>query len=192
MEQKYTFFWRGKFSQWAKSIFEVNSIVYSCAEKFMMANKALLFKDYEIYGQIMANDNPKDHQELGRKVKNFNLDIWNSVARSIVYVGNYAKFTQNNDLLDLLLKTKGTTLVEASPIDPVWGVKLAEDNPLIKDSKNWKGKNWLGQVLTQVRDDIIDEENFACQKCLIYDCEAFPTLFDNSINEINWNICKRK
>ena len=37
------------------------------------------------------------------------------------------------------------------------GIKLGIDNPLIKDEKNWKGQNLLGQILTKVRDDLIKE-----------------------------------
>ena len=35
----------------------------------------------------------------------------------IVWRGNQAKFTQNPELLQLLLDTRGTTLAEASPTD---------------------------------------------------------------------------
>jgi ribA/ribD-fused uncharacterized protein len=67
------------------------------------------------------------------------------------------KFTQSEPLKEFLLFTKGTLLVEASPYDTIWGIGLAEGDPLIYDSKNWKGTNWLGEVLTDLRDDLLNE-----------------------------------
>ena len=66
----------------------------------------------------------------------------------------YLQFSQNSDLKAEILKTDGTVLVEASPRDRLWGIGLSAKNPKAKAKKNWRGKNWLGYVLTQVRDEI--------------------------------------
>ena len=151
---KYTFFWKSKLGQWNMMPFKDNQgVVYNCAEQYMMAKKALLFGDKEIYKEIMMEKSPKKHQDLGRKVKNFDLNIWNANAIQIVYQGNLFKFEQNPELLDLLLSTKGTILVEASPFDAIWGIKLGEKDDKILDIKNWKGTNWLGYTLTNLRDN---------------------------------------
>jgi ribA/ribD-fused uncharacterized protein len=50
------------------------------------------------------------------------------------------------------METKGTLLVEASPYDRIWGIGLAEDDPGIHDPLNWNGLNWLGEVLTELRE----------------------------------------
>jgi len=153
--EKYTFFWKDKIAQWNIQSFKDNDgIEYNCAEQYMMAQKALLFNDIEIHNLIMNEKSPKEQQKLGRIIKNFNQDIWNENAEQIVYNGNYFKFTQNKDLLEILLSTKDTQLVEASPFDKIWGVGLGEDNPLILDEKNWQGQNLLGKTLTKVRNDI--------------------------------------
>ena len=68
-----------------------------------------------------------------------------------MFQGNYAKFTQNPDLLKTLIDTIGTTLVEASPYDKVWGIGLAEDDPKALNRETWEGTNWLGEVLTDLR-----------------------------------------
>ncbi len=154
-KEQFTFFWHGPFSQWHGCRFKIDGVVYNCAEQYMMAQKAILFNDKESLARIMASTSPRIQKGLGRKVRGFNQSKWNAQARGIVYRGNWAKFTQNEDLMRLLLATRGTTLVEASPSDTIWGIGLGEDEPLAWDRKTWRGKNWLGEVLTRVRNDII-------------------------------------
>lgn len=156
--EKFTFFWNGPFSQWHPCKFKVHEHEFNCAEQFMMASKASFFGDQESYEKIMASKNPKEQKQLGRKVKDFIAAEWDEVAKSVVRKGNYAKFMQNPDLLEKLLETKGTTLVEASPYDKIWGIGLSEADERCLDRNQWKGTNWLGEVLTFVRDRIIEEK----------------------------------
>lgn len=76
---------------------------------------------------------------------------------------NY-QFKQNPELLVALLATKGTTLVEASPRDTIWGIGLSETNPKAQKRETWRGENLLGQILTEVRDEMSD-------KCTTGTCE---------------------
>jgi hypothetical protein len=158
MDEKFTFFWYGPFSQWEPSEFEIDDVSYNCAEQYMMAQKAKMFGDDDTYERIMEEDSPREQKKLGRSVKGFNAERWNIRAREIVYDGNYAKFTQNSDLLDKLLATIGTTLVEASPYDCIWGIGMREGDPGIKNRDNWHGTNWLGELLTGLREDLLDKE----------------------------------
>ena len=121
-----------------------------------MAQKALLFGEQENFENIMNSSDPRVQKEFGRAVKGFNSKIWEDNAKRIVYEGCKLKFEQNPKLLNELLNTNGKKLVEASPTDRVWGIGLAEDDPRIHDPKNWRGTNWLGEVLTKLRDDILD------------------------------------
>lgn len=153
---KYIFFYNGIFSQWYPVDFSVNNVGYNCAEQYMMAGKATLFKDWDSYDKIMATDDPGTQKSIGKKVKNFDLYLWNTVAKTIVYKGNEAKFTQTPDLLNQLLQCENKILVETSPIDKIWGIGLSEDNPIevLTDENKWNGTNWLGEVLTRLKDDI--------------------------------------
>ena len=64
------------------------------------------------------------------------------------------QFSQNEDLKKALMDTEGTVLVEASPVDRLWGIGLAADDERAKRKSTWRGENWLGYVLTDVRDCI--------------------------------------
>lgn len=153
---QYVFFYNGYLSNWADTPFldTRSGDPYNCAEQYMMHKKALLFNDLDIAKKIMTKTFPGDQKALGRKVKNFNKEVWDEHARQIVYEGCYYKFTQNEDAYNYLIETKGYYLVEASPTDTVWGVGLGGYEKEIEDPKNWRGTNWLGQVLTQLREDL--------------------------------------
>ena len=158
MAEKFTLFWDGPFSQWARSEFVIDGITYNCAEQYMMAEKARLFGDTEVLAKIMAAKHPSRQKELGRKVKGFDADRWNAVAKDVVRRGSRAKYGQNPSLLTELLATKGTTLVEASPFDTIWGIGLGAEDPRCLDRSTWRGTNWLGEVLDEVRDEFLAVE----------------------------------
>lgn len=154
--ERFTFFWRTEspFSQWFKADFTVNGVQYTSAEQYMMHQKALLFGDQQIADKIMKTRSASAQKKLGRQVSGFDQTTWENECQRIVYEGNQAKFTQNEDLRDALLATRGTTLVEASPDDRIWGVGLAEEDPRIRNRKTWRGTNWLGDILTRLREEI--------------------------------------
>lgn len=156
---KYTFFYKTRhpFSNWHPAKFKgPDGIYYNCTEQYMMAEKARLFGDEETRAKILEATDPREQKALGRQVKGFDSKVWNEKCKDIVYQGCYLKFTQNPKMLMKLIETKGTLLVEASPYDKIWGIGLAEDDPRINDPKNWQGTNWLGEVLTKLRDVLIE------------------------------------
>ena len=158
---EFTFFWganrpNGEFSQWYKSDFLADGIKFCCTEQYMMYCKSLLFNDYEIADKILYSKNPKYIKSLGRKVKNFNPKVWDEYKVKIVYRGNYHKFTQNMDLQNKLLQTKGI-LAEASPYDKIWGIGLSTTDYNVNNVHMWKGQNLLGIILTCIREEIKEE-----------------------------------
>jgi ribA/ribD-fused uncharacterized protein len=158
VSERFTFFWSGPFSQWHVSPFAIDGIRYNTAEQYMMAGKARLFRDEGTLERVLATDDPREQKALGRRVRNFDEARWNEAARDIVFTGNRAKFTTHRDLLAILLDTAGTTLVEASPLDTIWGIGLAADSPGADDRSQWRGSNWLGEVLTRLRETLIAEQ----------------------------------
>ena len=68
------------------------------------------------------------------------------------------QFSQNAELKEALFATRGTTLVEAAPRDTIWGIGLGAKNPKARNRQEWRGKNWLGQILTEVREELMAKE----------------------------------
>jgi ribA/ribD-fused uncharacterized protein len=68
-----------------------------------------------------------------------------------VYIGNLARFDQDPTLRETLLATGEKVIVEASPSDRIWGIGLSQDDPRALDPNQWRGTNWLGIALMQVR-----------------------------------------
>lgn len=160
---KYLFFWghaaskdgsitKSCFSQWWASAFEVDGIRYATAEHWMMASKAKLFGDNEIFENILLAKSPAEAKKLGRKVKNFDPKVWGENCFDIVCEGNFHKFSQHKDLKQFLVDTKERVLVEASPVDNIWGIGMAQDNDHAENPRLWKGSNLLGFALMEVRD----------------------------------------
>jgi len=144
--------------QWWPSPFELEGQVYPTAEHYMMAEKARLFGDHETARRILAALTPSEAKALGRTVAGFDNSIWKSHRFEIVVRGNEAKFRQHPILLDYLLSTGYRILVEASPVDPIWGIGLAENDQNAGVPYAWKGLNLLGFALMEVRETLRSDQ----------------------------------
>lgn len=162
-KNKYLFFWGHRpnrdgsignscFSQWWKSSFEKDGMVFKTAEHWMMYQKAILFEDQEIAKQILRVKTPGEAKKLGRKVRGFTQEAWEENRSKIVVEGNQLKFEQHSDLKTYLMNTGERILVEASPYDNIWGIGLTKDAKNIQNPHTWKGINLLGFALMEVRD----------------------------------------
>ncbi len=146
-------------SQWYPCKFEVDGVSYNTAEQYMMAQKAKLFGDMEIYERILRAEDPKTCKALGRKAQGFDKTLWDEYKDKIVIEGNFAKFSQNQALGEYLLGTGDAILAEASPRDQIWGIGLGKEDPKVQDPAAWRGQNHLGFALMEVRDRL-----FHCQE----------------------------
>lgn len=142
------------FSQWYDAPFVVDGERYPTAEHFMMAEKALLFGDRETRAEVLRAPNPGAAKALGRKVRDFDEDTWVRNRFSIVVRANEAKFAQNPELGRLLQQTGPKILVEASPVDRIWGIGLAASDEKVNDPNLWRGLNLLGFALMRVREGL--------------------------------------
>ena len=64
--------------------------------------------------------------------------------------GNLAKFGQNDGLKEFPIETEERILVEASPVDRIWGIGLAANDPDVENPDRRKGLNLLGFALMEV------------------------------------------
>lgn len=144
------------FSQFYPCSFQMQyndqEFIYNCAEQHHHHQKALLFDDTETASKIMNSQGPGDQKRLGRSVKGFNQDKWLSECYEICKRCTIAKFTQNPDLLQILMSTKGRCIAEAAENDPVWGIGMSAASSRAR--VKWRGKNLLGKVLMDVRDNV--------------------------------------
>jgi ribA/ribD-fused uncharacterized protein len=156
----YHLFWGGFCSQWASSPFNANGMYFATAEHWMMIQKALLFEDNEQLQNILADSNPRNAKNYGRRVKNFDPEVWEEVKYDIVLQGNLHKFAEknikgeDNIFRQQLLETGDKIIVEASPYDKIWGIGLHSDHRDACKPLNWKGQNLLGFALMEVRDTL--------------------------------------
>jgi ribA/ribD-fused uncharacterized protein len=154
----HVYFYGGPLSQWYPARFSErlaisldDTLVFNCAEQYMMARKAFRFGDIPVLEAIMATANPAEQKALGRKVQGFNEAIWNEMAPGVVLTASLAKFSQAETLRNYLLGTGDRHIVEGSSKDRIYGVGLSWDDPRIEDEANWLGANHLGRCLMAAR-----------------------------------------
>lgn len=141
-------------SQWWPSPFEVDDIEYATAEHWMMASKARLFGDTDAERQAIEAEHPAVAKNAGRLVRGFDEAIWQRHRFDIVVTGSIHKFGQHEGLRNFLLNTGDRVLVEASPMDRVWGIGLSVHDERAQDPARWRGLNLLGFALMEARERI--------------------------------------
>jgi ribA/ribD-fused uncharacterized protein len=189
-ELSYLFFWghttnntlevnKACLSQWFPLSFTVDGVTYANAEHWMMANKALLFSDIDSYEKILAAKTPKEAKALGRLVIGFDELVWKEHCYEIVKQGNVHKFNQHPAYAAFLLNTVDQILVEASPVDKIWGIGLAENEEDAVTPDQWKGQNLLGFALMEVRDFLRDFEQLSDNVSLPW--KVYPKIEPNDL-----------
>lgn len=138
-------------SQWWPSPFTVDGVEYRTAEHWMMARKARLFGDERAERLALDAPNPAVAKKAGRLVRGFDEGAWERERFGIVVEGSVRKFASDGELRSFLLGTGERVLVEASPLDRVWGIGLAADDDRAFDPERWRGPNLLGFALMEAR-----------------------------------------
>lgn len=160
---KYVFFYKDWLSNYQHTDFmypskEIPIFNFTSTEQGFMYFKALYFGDYKLADEIYnILDNPGMCKRLGRQVSGYDEAAWSSVRYEIFEDLIYQKYLQDKTLQLKLLDPKfdGKEFVEASPIDRIWGIGMSEDDPNIVDPSKWKGTNYLGKIITNIRQKLI-------------------------------------
>ena len=143
-----------KLSNHHPCLFTVDDTTFKSVEQFYMFKKATLFNDDVTAQKILQSDDPVVANSLGKRVHNFDRDVWRKSRDHYMQTALHAKFSQNSELSDFLRNTGEAMLVEASPHDKYWGAGYSLDDDEIWDPSKWKGLNTLGKMLCDIRDNI--------------------------------------
>jgi len=122
--------------------FLIDNEEWKSVEHYFQAAK---FKQFEYRTRIQMAETPMDARMLGQ-TRDVNLrKDWHSIKESIMLTALRVKF-EKEPLRDLLISTNPAMLIENSPHDNYWGA-----------GKSGSGKNRLGVLLMQVRDELLEE-----------------------------------
>lgn len=128
----------GGFSNFAPYGFTLDGVYWSTSEHFFQAQK---FEGTEYAKTIRQAKSPKMAADMGRSREHPLCKDWETVKENVMRRALIQKFTEHQDLRQLLLDTDDQEIVENSPIDYYWGC-----------GQDGTGKNMLGKILMEVRD----------------------------------------
>lgn len=180
----------GFLCNWYPAKFEYAGKSFVNSEQFMMYQKMMTFGQYKVALDILNTTDPQECKNLGRTtVRNWDGTLWDGIRYTTVKRGIKAKFFQNKDLLEQLLKTGEAILAECSSSDKNWGIGLAVDDADRFDVSKWTGQNLLGRALMEVRDEFkkyaMMHERMLMKRSFfdVHDMRSFP-LWQLSMNEL--------
>jgi ribA/ribD-fused uncharacterized protein len=141
------------FSNMAEYPIQINDVKYPSVEHYFQIQKAKEFGDAEIEQKMTETPSTKAIKALGKKVKNFQKEVWDAKKQEIMMRGVRAKFVQHPELQKQLLETGDRQIGDADARDAFWGIGTSENTEKSKDPSKWKGQNKLGKLLMALRDD---------------------------------------
>lgn len=128
----------GEFSNFAAYPIVLASKRWPTSEHYFQAQK---FSDPTLRERIRKAKSPMIAARLGRDRSSPLRRDWESIKVAAMTDAVLAKFSQHQDLAELLFGTGDALLVEHTANDSYWG-----------DGGDGSGKNMLGQVLMRVRE----------------------------------------
>lgn len=130
----------GYFSNFAPYPIFIDGYKWLTVEHYFQANK---FDNFEIRESIRLMESPMMAAKEGRNKKNPLRDDWEKIKDEVMEKALLAKFLQYHQLKIKLLNTENAVLVEHTSNDKYWA-----------DGGDGSGKNKLGQLLMNVREEI--------------------------------------
>lgn len=130
----------GCFSNFAACPITLGDKLWPTSEHYFQAQK---FEDADYQEAIRAEKSPMIAARMGRSRSQKLRADWESVKDAVMLAAVRAKFHQHEDARATLLATGDALLAEHTENDRYWG-----------DGGDGSGKNMLGQILMQVREEI--------------------------------------
>ncbi len=147
----------GYLSVWYPCSFYIDGYEFWCVEQYLQYRKAVMFNDNYRADKLLKAKERKEIIEYGKGVSNYVDKVWNARRHINLYKGNYAKFSQNKELKDLLLSTEEIMLAKVGKTDKVWGTGLNYGDTRLYNLSRWEGVNLHGFALMEVRDTLKKE-----------------------------------
>ena len=143
MEQNKISQFRGKYyflSNFYPATVTYDGLTYQNSEAAFQAQKCVSFSEKEPFTKMLPDEAKKEGRFVHLR------DDWEDVKYSVMEEIVRAKFYQNPDIRERLLKTGDAYLEEGNFWgDRTWGVV------------NGNGKNWLGEILMKIREELKKE-----------------------------------
>ena len=130
-----------------------SGILFQTVEHLFQYKKASYFNDAHTAKLILNAKTPRIAKALGKKVKDFDEQLWTQVAVQHMHKACTLKFEQNRELAAKLRDIRGT-IIEANPGDSFFSCGLSINDPNLTDQAKWKGQNHLGTILSNLRDSL--------------------------------------
>ena len=127
----------GEFSNFALYPIKLKGKIWKTTEHYFQAQK---FADKVYQEKIRKALTPMKAAQLGRSRKIRIVKNWDNIKDNVMYDALKAKFTQHEELKELLLKTSDKILIEHTENDSYWG-----------DAGDGSGRNRLGKLLMRIR-----------------------------------------
>ncbi len=135
----------GGFSNFSPHPIRLKGKTWPTSEHYFQAQKFAGTADEEAVRQARS---PMIAARMGRSRKRPLRKDWESAKDAIMHEAVLAKFTQHDDLREILLGTGDAEIVEHTENDDYWG-----------DGGDGRGKNRLGKILMRVREELRGSKN---------------------------------
>jgi len=141
---------RGKYfflSNYFSRQIEVNGRKFKSTEHYYQAMK---FESSVLQQQVMNAETPNQSKKEARRLSKYIRYDWDEIKLDVMKIALYAKFTQHEDLKQMLIDTGDMILEEVNEWgDRFWGV---DDDGF--------GENHLGKLLMQIRSSFFYVRSF--------------------------------
>ena len=125
----------GCFSNFSRHEVEIDGSVWPTSEHFFQAQKFLERSDIQA---VRDAPTPFEAAKIGRQRERSFRGDWEKVKDEVMYRLLMAKFTQHQELREVLCSTNGAVLVEHTENDCYWG-----------DGGNGSGKKQVGRTAAE-------------------------------------------
>jgi ribA/ribD-fused uncharacterized protein len=145
------------FSNMSNHPIDIEGVKYPTVEHYFQAMKAKEFNDEEMYNKIVKTKTAKAVKAVGKKVKNFVQEVWDSKREAVMEKAIRAKFVQHPELRKQLLETGDKIIGFADPRNTFWGIGTGMESEKSKKPSKWRGQNKIGKILMALRTTLKDE-----------------------------------